>query len=144
MSEQVSPYREAPNDVRYLCTVCYESSSTGPATCPKDGVPLLPLDTPEVVTMVREEVAKRIARKRSWLAGVGVVVSLAVAAAITLGLGLELFDPKPTGPHSNSWLMALFLPIYFVWMWATWRFFAAAPDNESVSALLARLKLKRI
>jgi hypothetical protein len=140
---ETSPYGEAPDAVRYLCTVCYVSTSSRPATCPRDGAPLLPLDDVEVVAMLREQLAKRSGRKRARLTGVGVVVSLVVSAAICLAFGLEFFEMS-AGPRANSWLLGLSLPIFFLWMTATWRFFAAPADDAPVSTLLKRLSIERI
>lgn len=52
-----APYRETADGVRYLRTVCYRSASSAPGTCPRCHVPMLPLDNPEVVAMVRARVS---------------------------------------------------------------------------------------
>lgn len=141
---KAGPYREAPPDIRYLCTVCYVSASTGPATCPRDGAPLLPLDNAEVVAMLRQRAGNTVARKRAWLTGVGVVVSAALAVVVCMVFGLELFPKKAYFGETNSWFLGLTFSFSIVWFFATMRVFDAPADDEPLGQLLRRFSLRRL
>lgn len=139
-----SVYREAPRDVRFICTVAYDSVASAPASCPRCNAPLLPLDNREVRGMLLAYVEAQLARKRTRLSGIGVVGALLLAAIVCFALRLPFVDPNPSFGQTGSWFISIALVLSGVWWYATAKIFAAPSGNEPVAALLQLAKVEKI
>ena len=104
--------------------------------------PMLPLDNPEVVMMARKRVAAQMARKRTQLAAVGLVVGFGVSAVICLALGLPLVDAGLKFGQYGSYLVSIGLVLTVVWWFITWRLLTSPSDTAPVGELLRRLRIE--
>jgi hypothetical protein len=81
-------YRASPQEPRFICIVCYENLAPTSQTCPRDGVPMQPLDD----AAVQSELRTRAAAKKKQINGRRTSILFAVSFLIGFGLnGLLLW-----------------------------------------------------
>jgi hypothetical protein len=110
-------YRAEDPRPDHICISCYETVALGQAQCGRCGVPLVPLDDPEVLGALRARARAKKERPEK-LRGRAVAVAAAVCAialhAVLLGTGV--YDVKPgSGGWRNNGGGLLFLIIFLTW-----------------------------
>jgi hypothetical protein len=86
----------------WVCIVCFREATREPGNCPRDGVPLSPLDDAEVLAALRERVRRRAAQRESLRFGLALVTGALLAWPLCRAFGWQFLPRAADGIYSST------------------------------------------
>jgi hypothetical protein len=98
--------------VGWVCIVCFREARNEPGNCPRDGVPLSPLDDAEVLADLRVRVRRRVARREGLRLAVALVACALLSWPLCRAFHWQIVPRAADGLYSSTFaLVALMIAV---------------------------------